>query len=157
MSNLDKIKKAIGKKNESIDGKVEEIIKSCIAEMYSWLDTNEKEWMNDTYNLLDSTGIGVYKDGVLIELVPLAAARASSPRIITYQGVKKSVNGRNLLIEAINKASDIDGHYTLAIFSTADYARAVEDGGSSGINRGKDWFKKLSEHIKNHVSKLIGV
>lgn len=155
MSNWDKIKKAISTKNMGTYAEIEKVIKLCIQEMYSWLDSNYKEWENDTYNLLDSTGVGVYKDGVLIELVPLAAQRATKPRTITYHRQKKSVDGRALLIEAINNKNVKGSHYTFVLFSTADYAKAVEQGGDSGGNRGKDWFKKLSEYMKGFIEKQL--
>lgn len=152
-NNLNIIKRAIQSKNKNLDAQVEAFCIACANEAYSWLDTNKKEWMNRTYNLLDSTGIAVYKEGVLQGFTPLRPAQATEPRMITYHGIKKSVDGRALLSYAIGNYNSASLYYEFTLFSTADYARAVEEGGDSGTNSGKDWFKKLSDHLTDFKTK----
>lgn len=148
-NNLNIIKNAINAKNKALDSKVEAFCIVCANEAYAWLETNKKEWKNDTYNLIDSTGIAVYKEGTLQSFLALRPKKAISLRRITYHKKKIYVDGRALLESAISAYNSNNTYYEFILFSTADYAAAVEAGGASGINRGKDWFNKLSIHLKS--------
>ena len=116
-NNLNIIKNAINAKNKALDSKVEAFCIVCANEAYAWLETNKKEWKNDTYNLIDSTGIAVYKEGTLQSFLELRPKKAISLRRITYHKKKIYVDGRALLESAISAYNSNNTYYEFVLFS----------------------------------------
>lgn len=119
-----------------------DILTRLADEVNGWMMRHEYEWENRTYNLADSTGCAIYKDGVLVAFSH-PSSKASAPRIIQYKGQQITVNGRVLLEQAINNSKIASlGKYTLGVYSAAPYGLWVDQSlGAGGNNKiGKGWF-----------------
>lgn len=121
--------------------------------VFDWM-SKQSYFTNRTYNLMDSVGVGIYKQGVLVKWVTNPGKKASAPRMITYHRERISVDGRALLQEAINASAAMAAafaDYTLVVFAKAPYGAWVDlslgDGGSN--KRGKGWWSDgLVPHVK---------
>ena len=120
---------------------VKKVFVNTAKAVFDWM-SKQSYFTNRTYNLSDSVGVGIYKQGVLVNWVTNPASKASAPRVITYHGERISVDGRALLQEAINASASMAAtfaDYTLVIFVKAPYGAWVELGlGAYGDSDGSD-------------------
>lgn len=108
--------------------------------VFEWIDAHSAYYQDQTYNLRDSIGVGVYKEGVLQQWVQHPQAKATDKRLFTYKGEKIYVDGRELLQEAITAGDESDfADYALVLFAAAPYGILVEEGGGK---RGTGWWSE---------------
>lgn len=119
------------------------------ASVFEWIDDHPAFYQDQTYNLRDSIGVGVYKDGVLLNWIQHPSPKAvkqgryAAPNAQYYTYFK----GRDLLRKAIagGKESNL-AKYTLVLYATAPYGLLVEDGNG---RRGTGWWTQgLVPHVK---------
>lgn len=145
------IKYFISKTEERVIRSVFTITASAV---YEWIDDHPLFYKDQTYNLRDSIGVGVYKDGVLLNWIqhpsPKATVRGKyapphkedAPALYyTY------FQGRDLLNQAIsNGVASNFAKYVLVVYATAPYGLLVEDGGGK---RGTGWWTEgLVPYVK---------
>lgn len=133
---------------------VKAVFVNTAQEVFDWM-SKQSYFTNRTYNLMDSVGVGIYKQGVLVKWVTNPGKKASGPRQITYHGNRMSINGRSLLQEAINSSAAMAAafaDYTLIVFAKAPYGAWVDlslgDGGSNKAGKGW-WSEGLVPHVKD--------
>lgn len=108
--------------------------------VFEWIDAHSLYYQDQTFNLRDSIGVGIYKQGVLQEWIHEPTQKATTKRPFTYNGEKMMVDGRELLMEAISLGDESDfGDYTLVVYATAPYGILVEEGGGK---RGTGWWSE---------------
>lgn len=119
-----------------------ELLSRLAGKVLDWLRDKTYTYRDQTYNLTDSVGCAIYKKGVLVKTF-YNSKQASEPNVITYKKSKIIVNGRELLIQAL-QSGDIAsmGDYVLGVFAVAPYGLWVDQSlGDGGDNkRGKGWF-----------------
>lgn len=110
--------------------------------IFDWIDNHKGYYQNQTYNLRDSTGVGVFKDGVLVEWIsnPAPIAQIDTPYLSGDSMLYTYINGRDLLNEAIKSGQHSDfAKYTLVLYSAAPYGVEVDEGGGK---RGTGWWSQ---------------
>lgn len=143
---------------------VKAVFVNTAQEVFDWMG-KQSYFTNRTYNLMDSVGVGIYKQGVLVKWVTNPGKKASGPREITYHGNRMSIDGRSLLQEAINASAAmaaVFADYTLVVFAKAPYGAWVDLGlGAYGGSDGRDgqsnpgktgygwWSDGLVPHVKD--------
>lgn len=108
----------------------------------------------DTYNLEDSTGIGIYHGDVLKRYIPrqqATEARANGKNSDIYpEGLtdRKNIWGHNEIQRAINEgAMKYSNDYCLVIFSSMPYAGVV--------NARTQYFDAIVEELKPLVVRIL--
>ena len=116
--------------------------------VYEWIDNHTGTYEDDTFNLRDSIGVGIYNKGTLVQWFAMPEKKATKNRPFTYKGQKESVNGRNLLNSALSVALHAgDSDYELIVYCTAPYGVLVENGNGK---RGTGWWSEnFIPHIRN--------
>lgn len=137
---------------------VKAVFVNTAKEVFDWM-SKQDYFTNRTYNLSDSVGIGIYKQGTLVSWITNPSKKASMPREITYRGQRISVDGRALLQDAINASASMAAafaDYTLIVFVKAPYGAWVDlslgDGGSNKAGKGW-WTDGLVPHVKDTFKK----
>lgn len=119
-----------------------EILSGLADSVLGWVKDKTYTYRDQTYNLTDSIGCAIYKRGVMVRTF-YNGKQATEPNVITYKRSKIVVNGRELLIQAL-QSGDIAtmGDYVLGVFAVAPYGLWVDQSlGDGGDNkRGKGWF-----------------
>lgn len=122
-------------------------------------------WENDTYNLRDSIGAGLYKNGRLVKFIG-NPAKASSPAKYTYHGVQYTMSGRRKLMTALgNNHLANSGKYVLAIFCEAPYGFFLEHGlGPEPLSSGDDskkgfgwWSNGLVPYVQERFEVQLAI
>ena len=142
------IEQALRKKTASAtvgtDKAAFEILERTASAIHDWVVANNYTYQDQTYNLSDSIGYAIYKNGVLVKMItPLPPRRATSERKNIFKGAVRYINGRQLLEEAISSAELANqGQYVLGVYVAAPYGISVDLSlGRGGNNkRGKGWF-----------------
>lgn len=136
-----------------------EILNRVANSVLDWVRDKNYTYENDTYNLTDSIGCAIYKNGHVIQAL-YNGTQASSPRVIRYKGGTYTINGRTLLTKALNDGEIASmGQYVLGVFVATPYGKWVDLSlGYGGDNkRGKGWFsgpgglKEFAEQEFNRV------
>ena len=145
--------------SNTVDQKViAEIFRKTAVAIFDWVDS-QGYYENQTYNLLDSIGVGTYKKGVMQQWHAPQARVATESRIITYKGTVTSVNGFQLLQEAISAGnSSMLADYTLVVYAAVPYAAWVDLSLGNGGNdkRGTGWWREgLIPFVKQTVQQLV--
>ena len=145
--------------SNTVDQKViAEIFRKTAVAIFDWVDS-QGYYENQTYNLLDSIGVGTYKKGVMQQWHTPQARVAKESRIITYKGTVTSVNGFQLLQEAISAGnSSMLADYTLVVYAAVPYAAWVDLSLGNGGNdkRGTGWWREgLIPFVKQTVQQLV--
>ena len=131
--------------------------------IFSWIDSHPAYYKDQTFNLRDSIGVGVYKNGAIVQWIHNPAPKATrkkkfAPRSEEYGGGNAPysvlISGRELLNEAISNAKYAKfADYTLAVFATAPWGLLVEDGKGK---RGTGWWTEgLVPYIKERFASEI--
>ena len=108
--------------------------------VFEWIDAHSLYYQDQTYNLRDSIGIGVYRQGQLQQWIQHPQAKATEKRSFTYKGEKIYVDGRQLLQEAISLGEESDfADYSFVLYASAPYGILVEEGGGK---RGTGWWSE---------------
>ena len=108
--------------------------------VFEWIDSHSLYYHDQTFNLRDSIGVGVYKDGVLQEWIHQPAAKATTDRRFSYKRYVAQINGRDLLETAISSGEDSDfAKYTMVLYAAAPYGIFVQEGGGK---RGTGWWSE---------------
>jgi len=100
---------------------------------------------NETNNLSNSIGIGIYENGVLVQWIDNPAAENALPKTYIYHGISYPVNGRAELEKAISAAAGtVIGGYSMIVFCALPYGlwvdRSLGDGGTD--KRGRGWWSE---------------
>lgn len=133
---------------------IAEIFRRTAVAVFDWVE-GQRYYENDTYNLLDSIGVGTYKKGVLQKWHSPQARVAISDKKIRRDVY---VNGFQLLQEAVSAGPDGPlSDYTLVVYAAVPYAAWVDlslgDGGSN--KRGTGWWREgLVPFVKQTVQQL---
>lgn len=119
-----------------------EILSRVADSILDWVKDKTYTYEDDTYNLTDSIGCAIYKNGVLVKTL-VNPKQAQKTRTITYKKARYTINGRSLLTKALNDGEIASmGQYVLGVFVATPYGKWVDlslgDGG--GNKRGKGWF-----------------
>lgn len=118
------------------------ILNRVANSVLDWVRDKNYTYENQTYNLTDSIGCAIYKNGRVIQVL-YNTPYASGPRRNTYKGVRSMINGRTLLFQSLNDVEIASkGQYVLGVFVAAPYGASVDLSlGRGGSNkRGKGWF-----------------
>jgi hypothetical protein len=128
-----------------------EIFTEVAKSVFAFIDS-QQYYKNDTFNLRDSVGVGIYDGGTLVKWIDNPMPKATGSTTYTYHGVKYTISGRDKLERAINNAHRATiGQYSMIIFCAAPYGYFVEKSlGDGGDNkRGKGWWSEgLIPHAK---------
>ena len=136
-----------------------EILNRVANSILDWVKDKSYTYENDTYNLTDSIGCAIYKDGRVIQTL-YNPSFAQGPSIMYYKKVRYSINGRSLLTKALNDGEIASmGQYVLGVFVATPYGKWVDLSlGYGGDNkRGKGWFsgpnglKEFAEQEFNRI------
>lgn len=123
--------------------------------VYGWIDSHTAYYEDDTYNLRDSIGIGIYKQGVLMKWVHMPSPKATKGRKF-YEGNGSyiMVHGRDLLNEAIQNSSYANyAMFSFVLYSAAPYGIIVEDGDDK---RGTGWWSEgLVPYVKSKFIEAV--
>lgn len=128
-----------GAASVSADKVAFDILERTAAAIHDWVVAHGYTYKDQTYNLSDSIGYAIYKNGVLVKMItPLPPRRATAPRKNSYKGAVRYINGRQLLNDAISSAELAkQGHYVLGVYVAAPYGGAVD---AAVGRRGSGWF-----------------
>lgn len=136
-------------------GSVITIAKIVSDAVYGWIDSHTAYYEDDTYNLRDSIGIGIYKQGVLVKWVQMPSPKATEGRRFSMGGKNYTVvHGRELLNEAI-QGSDYANFamFSFVLYATAPYGIIVEDGDGK---RGTGWWSEgLVPYVKSKFIEAV--
>jgi len=111
--------------------------------VFEWIDNHPSYYKDRTFNLRDSIGVGIYKEGVLLDWIHQPSEKATEGKKFKYKNYKTIVYGRELLNEAITGGNYSDiATYALVLYATAPYGLFVELGGPSGGNKGVNWWSE---------------
>lgn len=156
--NLSVVKKAFKQDTSSVMEKECLMILQELGDfVLNWLKGKTYTYMDDTYNLTDSTGCAIYRQGKLTSFKYYPEKQASGPRKIRYKKSQIIVNGRQLLNAALkSRPLQQMGTYTLAVLSMAPYGLWVNESlGDGGTNkRGKGWFDDLKKAVEQEFIRL---
>lgn len=122
-----------------------------------WIKDKTYTYEDQTYNLTDSTGCAIYKQGRLTSFKYYADKQASGPRKIYYHRQPLMVRGRQLLNTALRgQPLENMGTYTLVVLSEAPYGVWVNESlGDGGPNkRGKGWFDDLKKDTEAEFERI---
>lgn len=143
--NLGVLQRRMGSRlGSSGDAVAVEIFVKVAQSVFTWIDS-QKYYENDTFNLRDSIGVGIYNSGTLVKWIDNPTPRATSSKTYTYHGVQYTMSGRDKLEKAINNAHRIGmGTYSMIVFCEAPYGYFVEKSlGYGGDNKqGKGWWSQ---------------
>ena len=131
--------------------------------IFSWIDSHPAYYKDQTFNLRDSIGVGVYKNGAIVQWIHNPAPKATRKKKFAVRGggyggsdnpYYTFFSGRELLNEAISNAEYAKfADYTLAVFATAPWGLLVEDGNGK---RGTGWWTEgLVPYIKERFASEI--
>ena len=121
-------------------GSIRTIATETSHAVFEWIDAHSLYYQDQTYNLRDSIGIGIYKQGILQHWIQHPQAKATEKRLFTYKGEKIYVDGRQLLQEAISLGEESDfADYAFVLYAAAPYGILVEEGGGK---RGTGWWSE---------------
>lgn len=96
-SNWDKIRVRLLQEGTNIpEEKAIDVASRLWASISSWIDAGNLSWDNDTYNLRDSIGCGVYQDGMLVRLFTMEPAKGT-PKTYIYHKMRMSADGARLV------------------------------------------------------------
>jgi hypothetical protein len=121
-----------------------EIFTEVAKSVFAFIDATGY-YNDETFNLRDSVGVGIYDGGTLVKWIDNPTPKASGTTTYTYHGVKHTISGRDKLEKAINNAHRTTmGQYSMIIFCAAPYGYFVEKSlGDGGDNkRGKGWWSE---------------
>ncbi|MEG1289559.1 MAG: hypothetical protein RRY36_09615 [Bacteroidaceae bacterium] len=124
--------------NKALEKKLLRFLSSMGKYVSDWVSSESKHyWTDATYNLKDSIGSGLYKDGALIKFIGNPASASISTTYI-YHKQMYNMSGRNKLMSALqNNHLSNTGKYVLAVFCEAPYGFFLEHGlGPDGIDAG---------------------
>ena len=127
------------------------------AAVFEWIDGHEGYYMDQTYNLRDSIGVGVFKKGVLVNWIQTPSPKATSGKYFTKRSDEYAsgnnpystyISGRELLNDAISRGEYSNfAEYALVVYATAPYGILVEDGNGK---RGTGWWTEgLIPYVSN--------
>lgn len=159
--NVEALNRAIAEEAGAVDAICLKIMRKTGDYVVGWLKGKTYTYKDQTYNLTDSTGCAIYKNGVLTEFKYMLDKQATKPRVITYHKTKVTVNGRQLLEEALTNAALVTAHgYSLELFSAAPYGICVNEGlgnqpNGGGIKRGVGWFDNLQEDVEREFKRIV--
>lgn len=131
--------------------------------IFSWIDSHPAYYKDQTFNLRDSIGVGVYKNGAIVQWIHNPAPKATRKKKFKERGVDYAsfgvgehdywqlLSGRELLNNAISNAEYAKfADYTLAVFATAPWGLLVEDGKGK---RGTGWWTEgLVPYVKERFA-----
>ncbi len=122
-------------------------------QLFARIVADDFRFQSQTNNLRASTGIGVFKDGILTDWISNPEIPILSSPQFTTAGTGITgwmADGNDLLTEALFGTQMADGaDWTFYVVSAAPYASFVDDGGG-GIKRGAGWWSEdLIEFIQN--------
>lgn len=143
-----------------LEPKIRASFTATATQLFARIIADDFKFKSQTNNLRASTGIGVFKNGVLTDWISNPEIPIiSSPQFTTENlaGGKTSItgwmaDGNDLLTEALFGAQMADGaDWTFYVVSAAPYASFVDDGGG-GVKRGSGWWSDdLIEFIKDSL------
>jgi len=127
---------------------IQTIFSEVAESVFDWIDTQSKYYENDTYNLRDSIGLGAFKQGVLQQWIITPESVATRDRHFKYGDTVMDVNGRQMLMSAIQSGDSAKfSLYSLVLYAAAPYGVLVEDGNGK---RGTGWWSEgLVPHTKS--------
>lgn len=101
-------------------------------------------------HLHDATGVGVYADGKVRKFIP--TKKATKLGKSGFDGINHyGIDGNKFLIKSISDAKVKFGNgIWFVLFSAVPYAYHIDAFGSP-LERGKDFFKELSEKSVNEI------
>lgn len=117
--------------------------------VFEWIDGLSVLYLNDTFNLRDSIGFGVFKHGVLLNWIQTPSPKATSNKFFNpvsgkYENEMSfysiTLSGRELLNKAIadGEYSTI-ADYAIVLYVAMPYGVDVEYGGGK---RGTGWWSE---------------
>lgn len=134
------------------------ILKELGEYVMNWISTKTYTYTDRTYNLTDSTGCAIYKDGVLTEFKYYPRKQATKRGRYTYHKQRYEFDGRELLTEALaGKPLENMGKYTLVVISKAPYGVWVNESKGNGPDNkaGKGWFDELKSDTTDKFNELL--
>lgn len=129
MAKKDNFKKVFTKyAEEYLDTRIQNVFQKVALSIFDKLMREDVLFQNQTGTLTASTGIGIFKNGRMVQWVDNPNYPASQ-QTVTYKGQKTVVNGQKLL-NATLAATDARtaGKYVMVLVSSAPYAYSVEAG-----------------------------
>ena len=139
--NLDAIRKGIKKFiPQVIEPAIVSVYAKTASAVFEWIDNHPLYYQDQTFNLRDSIGAAVYKNGVLKNWIQLPTAKATKAKKFAYPNSPyyTEIRGRDLLQRAISGGKwDEFADYALVVYAAAPYGIYVEDGNGK---RGTGWW-----------------
>jgi len=148
--NLGVVQRRMGSRlGNSGDAVAVEIFVKVAQSVFDFIDA-KGYYENDTYNLRDSIGVGIYESGALVRWIDNPSPKATASKTYIYHGQKYTISGRDKLEKAINNAHRVGmGQYSMIIFCAAPYGFFVDRGlgaeplGSGDTSkRGYGWWSE---------------
>lgn len=142
--NLAVIRKGINATLPAIEQRrVISIFTNVSAAVFEWIDSHAGYYQDQTYNLRDSIGVGVYRKGVLVKWIQTPSPKAIRGKRFSPGADSPyyyTIHGRDLLINATQNATSHNlALYALVVFAAAPYGIMVEDGDGK---RGTGWWSE---------------
>ena len=162
--NLTVIREGVKKQLPNIEQRfIMSIFTLTAAAVFEWIDSHEGFYLDQTFNLRDSIGVGVFKNGVLVNWIQTPSPKATSGKYFgersdEYAGGNNPystyISGRELLNTAITEGKYSNfADYALVVYATAPYGIVVEDGNGK---RGTGWWSEgLIPHVKERFITTI--
>lgn len=141
-----------------VEREIDMIFNIVIDRVYNWID-GQGFWENQTYNMYDSIGFGKYKNGVLWNFYQDKNRIAQADRIIVYKESVMTIDGFQLLQEAINAGQESRwAEYMMVVYAAVPYAAWVDLSlGNGGDNkRGTGWWREgLVPYVKQVFNEVV--
>ena len=142
--NLGVLQRRMGSRlGSSGDAVAVEIFVKVAQSVFAFIDA-KGYYDNDTNNLRNSIGIGIYASGVLVKWIDNPTPLPEAPKTYIYHGVKYPVSGKDKLEKAINNAHRVNmGAYSMIIFCAIPYGYFLDRGlgyGGGSSKTGYGWW-----------------
>lgn len=125
--------------NAHLDVRIREAFRQAALQVYARVEADDFLYESQTNNLRASTGVGIFKDGVLTDWVQNPIIPTSEKKF-TYHGATEMVDGNELLQQALTKIqTDGIGKWVFLVVATVPYAAWVDEG-NGGTKRGSGWW-----------------
>lgn len=137
-----------------LDPRIREVFRSVALGFFNRINSSDFRYEDDTNNLRASSGIGIFKEGVLTDWIenPYVPTRLKE---VTYKRGTRTIDGNELLDSVLGQIDTRNfATYVMVVVAAAPYAYSVDQALGSQpadghIKRGKGWW---SEDV---VPKLI--
>lgn len=113
-----------------VDDSIIPILRDIALKAIGWFDENAVKYglNNDTYNLRDSIGVGLFKQGILIDIVA-PSPKASVAHQWTYHKVQYETKGHDKLLSVLANTHKANmNEYNFVLICAAPYGFFLDRG-----------------------------